>query len=151
VILVQSGFFSRSLTALEPYPASACEFMNQRHLRGNILSTFEWGEYLIWNMAPESRVFIDGRYDTVFPLEIIYKFALFNFNQPGGDALLSEFPTDFVLIKPSSRSRQLMDARADWKLIYEDASSRLYARRSSVAANLQGVPVIGIAQPGRFP
>ena len=103
VIFVQNGFFARTLVSADPYPASACEFMKQHELQGNILSTFEWGEYLIWNMAPASKVFIDGRYDTVFPYEIIYKFALFNFNQPGGDAVLSEFPTDFVLIKPAFR------------------------------------------------
>jgi hypothetical protein len=96
-------------------------------------------------------VFIDGRYDTVFPLEIIYKFALFNFDQPGGDAVLSGFPTDFVLIKPESPSQKLMDARADWKLIYDDASSRLYARQDSAAAKIPGTPLAGVAQSGRFP
>lgn len=151
VFFVQNGFLSRTLVAADPYPASASEFMKRNQLQGNILSTFEWGEYLIWNMAPASKVFIDGRYDTVFPYEIIYKFALFNFNLPGGDALLAEFPTDFVLIKPASQSQKLMDARADWKLIYGDASSRLYARNDSVAAKIPGVPVIGIAQPGLFP
>jgi hypothetical protein len=151
VFFVQNGFFARALVAADPYPASASEFMKQHQLQGNILSTFEWGEYLIWNMAPASKVFIDGRYDTVFPYEIIYKFALFNFNLPGSDALLSEFPTDFVLIKPESPSQKLMDARADWKLIYTDASSRLYARQDSAAAKIPGVPITGIAQPGRFP
>jgi hypothetical protein len=151
VIFVQGGFFARSLISPYPYPASACEFMKQHELQGNILNTYEWGEYLIWKMAPESKVFIDGRYDTVYPLDIIYKFALFNFNQPGGDKVLSEFPTDFVLIKPGSESRKLMDARTDWKLIYDDASSRLYARQDSAAAKIPGVPVAGIAQPGRFP
>jgi hypothetical protein len=125
--------------------------MKQHQQSGNILSTFKWGEYLIWNMAPASRVFIDGRYDTVFPSETIYKFALFNFNQAGGDAVLSEFPTDFVLIKPGSESRKLMDARNDWKLIYDDASSTLYARQDSAAAKIPCAPVAGVAQPGRFP
>jgi len=151
VIFLQNGFFSRSLVSPDPYPASACEFMRQHEQSGNILSTFEWGEYLIWNMAPGSRVFIDGRYDTVFPFATIYKFALFNFNQAGGDAVLSEFPTDFVLIKPGSESRKLMDVRTDWKLIYDDASSRLYARQDSAAAKIPGIPVTGIARPGQFP
>jgi hypothetical protein len=151
VIFVQGGFFSRSLEAADPYPASACEFMREHQLQGKIVSTFQWGMYLIWNMPSGSRLFIDGRYDTLFPLDIIYKFALFNFNLPGGDAVLSEFPDDFVLIKPDSRSRKLMDARTDWKLIYTDASSRLYARQDSAAARIPGVPVAGVAQPGRFP
>ena len=150
VIFVQSGLFSRSLESLDPYPVSACEFMRQHQLRGNILATYEWGEYLIWNM-PGSKVFIDGRYDTVYPLGIIYKFASFNFDLPGGDAILKEFPNDFVLIRPRSESRKLMDARGDWKLIYEDAASLLYARRDSTAAQIAGEPVTGIAQPGRFP
>jgi len=124
--------------------------MRQHQLRGNILATYEWGEYLIWNM-PGSKVFIDGRYDTVYPLGIIYKFASFNFDLPGGDAILKEFPNDFVLIRPGSESRKLMDARGDWKLIYEDAASLLYARRDSTAAQIAGEPVTGIAQPGRFP
>jgi hypothetical protein len=102
-------------------------------------------------MAPGSRVFIDGRYDTVFPFGIIYKFALFNFNLPGGDAVLADFSTCFVLIKPDAGSRQLMDARPDWKLIYDDASSMLYAKRDSAAARIAGVPVTGVAQPGRLP
>ncbi len=151
VIFLQNGFFSRSLVSPDPYPASACEFMKQHQQNGNILSTFEWGEYLIWNMEPGSKVFIDGRYDTVFPFETIYKFALFNFNLPGGDAVLSEYPTDFVLIKPGSESRKLVDARTDWKLIYGDASSRLYARQDSAGAKIPGAPVAGVAQPGRFP
>jgi hypothetical protein len=151
VIFVQGGFFSHSLEAADPYPASACEFMKQHQLQGNILNTFQWGDYLIFHTAPGSKVFIDGRYDTVFPLEVIYKFALFNFNLPGGDAILADFPTDFVLIKPDSGSRELMDARGDWKLIYEDASSMLYAKQDSAAAKIAGTPVTGVAQPGRFP
>jgi hypothetical protein len=125
--------------------------MKQHRLQGNILNTFQWGEYLIWNMVPGSRVFIDGRYDTVFPLDVIYRFALFNFNLPGGDAVLTDFPTEFVLIKPDSGSRALMDARGDWKLIYEDASSMLYAKQDSAAARIAGVPLTGVAQAGRLP
>jgi hypothetical protein len=102
-------------------------------------------------MAPRSKVFIDGRYDTVFPYQIIYKFALFNFDLPGGDGVLSDFPTDFVLIKPYSRSRKLMDARADWKLIYADASSLLYARQDSAASNMSATSVAGVAPAARFP
>jgi len=150
VIFVQSGLFSRSLTSPFPYPTSACEFMKQHQLRGNILSTYQWGEYLIWN-TPESKVFIDGRYDTVYPLEIIYKFALFNFNLPGGDRILDEFPHDYVLIEPDSPSRKMMDSRADWKLIYQDNEARLYARADSAAAKIPGVPVTGDSRAAAFP
>lgn len=36
-----------------------------------MLPFFGWGEYVIWHLAPGSHAFIDGRYDTVYPRELI--------------------------------------------------------------------------------
>lgn len=150
-IFVQSGLFSASLTSTHPYPVSTCAFMKQHRLSGNILADYSWGEYLIWHMAPDSKVFIDGRYDTVYPVHTIYEFSLFNLDLPGAGKVLDHYPHDFVLISPDSRSRKLMDAREDWKLIYRDNAALLYARTNSAAARIPGVPVRGRAALVSFP
>ena len=125
--------------------------MKQHRLQGNILASFNWGDYVISHMAPDSKVFIDGRYDTVYPYEIIRKFIWFNYALPGGDRILEEFPHDYVLIEPNFPSRKMMDSRADWKLIYQDSASRLYARTDSAAAKIPGVPVTGDSRAAAFP
>ncbi len=66
-ILVGSGLLSTALRAGSPKPNGAIRFILTHRLRGNVLSSFDWGEYLIWQIAPASKVFIDGRYDTVYP------------------------------------------------------------------------------------
>ena len=82
------GLFSRGLASDRAYPSAALAFMNAHGLHGNVLSEFGWGEYLIWHTAPEDKVFIDGRYDTVYPFKVIRDYLEFYFDQPGASAVL---------------------------------------------------------------
>jgi hypothetical protein len=151
LIFWRSDLFSNRLTSVDPYPVSACAFMKNHQLKGNVLGAFGWGEYLIWHITPESKVFMDGRYDTVYPKHILEIFFVFNYNQAGADIAITKFPTDYVLIAPDIGARKFMDSRIDWRLIYSDTWSRLYARANSPAAHLPGVPIAGTARPVSFP
>jgi hypothetical protein len=143
--------FSDRLRAFDVYPVGACKFISEHHLKGNILAEFSWGEYAIWKLAPDSKVFIDGRYDTVYPLEAVRDFITFNYDYAGGDAAIAKYPTDFVLIKSESWAKRLMDSRHDWRLIYGDPFTLLYARADSPAARIPGVPASGVAYAVTFP
>ena len=146
-----TDLFSNRLTSVNPYPVSACAFMKDHDLKGNVLGLFGWGEYLIWHLPPDSKVFIDGRYDTVYPQAVLEKLFAFTYNQAGADAALTQYPTDYVLIEPDSGARKLMDSRRDWRLIYSDDTALLYARANSAAARLDGVPFAGTSRPAMFP
>ncbi|MGH7781532.1 MAG: hypothetical protein ACREQR_17095 [Candidatus Binataceae bacterium] len=150
-MLFGTGFFSNRLTALEHYPAGAVAFMQSRRLHGNILDNFLWGEYLIWHMSPESKVFIDGRYDTVYPQDILLAFMLFHFDQTGADAILTRWPHDYVMLPPDDRAVQVIARHPEWKLIYRDSDTLLYARAGSAATAISGVPVSGLNPPTTFP
>lgn len=152
VLALYAGIFSPRLRIDKPYPAGAIAFMRTHDLHGNILGDFGWGEYLIWHTAPASRVFIDGRYDTVYPYALIDQYLLFYFDRPGAAAVLSAYPHDFVLIPPASGAYNLMTRQAGWKLIYRDAGSALFARADSAAAKIPAVPIDGgVPAPGYFP
>jgi hypothetical protein len=151
VLLFATQFFSGRLKAAEQYPAGAVAFMKQHDLHGNVLCEFGWGEYLIWHLAPESKVFIDGRYDTVYPMNVVLDFLRFHYDQPGGSGTLDRWPSDFVLIAPKSHAVQVMRSRADWKLIYRDDSTLLYAPTRSPAARIAGLPIKGANPPTMFP
>jgi hypothetical protein len=125
--------------------------MQAHDLHGNILGDFGWGEYLIWHTAPASKVFIDGRYDTVYPYGLISRYIAFYFDRLGAQALLTAYPHDLILIPPTSRAYNLMLRQAAWKLIYRDADSALFARTYS-PAKISSTPVAGAApKVGYFP
>ncbi len=43
------------------FPVYAADFIIQNNIKGNMYNFFDWGGYLIWRLAPERKVFIDGR------------------------------------------------------------------------------------------
>ena len=133
------------------YPAGAVSFMRAHQLHGNLLCDFGWGQYLIWHTFPADKVFIDGRNDTVYPPDVVRDYLLFRFDLPGGAHVLDAYPHDFVLIATAAPARHLMERRHDWKLLYRDDESLLYARASAPAAGLPDLPVTGAAHPGGFP
>jgi hypothetical protein len=124
--------------------------MQEHNLHGNVLGDFGWGEYLIWHMAPQSRVFVDGRYDTVFTSQIIRDYVLFYFDLPGAAHVLAAYPHDFVMIPLGSAAYGLMVRSTGWKLIYSDSGSTLFAPTASAAAQLPGVPATGAAPPTQY-
>jgi hypothetical protein len=149
---VSGGLFSRRLAPDRAYPLAALAFMRAHGLHGNVLGEFGWGEYLIWHAAPQDKVFIDGRYDTVYPFKVIGDYLEFYFDLPGAGAVLDAYPHDFVLIGTSAPARRLMERRMDWKLLYRDPDALLYARASMPAARLPGLPATASAPPpGEFP
>jgi hypothetical protein len=44
--------------------------MREHELSGNILCDYEWAGYVIFHTAPASPVFIDGRYEMIYPARI---------------------------------------------------------------------------------
>jgi hypothetical protein len=150
-LAAHAGLISKTLQDGDPYPAGAVAFMKQHELLGNILGDFDWGEYLIFHEAPESKVFIDGRYQTIYPERVVNEY--FAFVSGGDDAVrvLERYPHDLVLIRPDSRAYALMMARKDWKIVYSDSVCVLFARVNSPAARIPGVPIAGKAQANFFP
>src|SRR5208337_192089 len=112
-------------------------YMKQHRLSGNILADFQWGEYVIWHMPPASRVFIDGRYDTVYPPKVIDDYLAFDDGKAAGKETLANYPHDFVLLgRKKDPAYRLVIAQGGWKLIYRDDACVLFARDSSAAAKI---------------
>ena len=150
-LAAETGLFSPRLVPSETYPAGALAFMRSRDLYGNILCKYSWNDYLIFHEAPKDRVFIDSRFEMVYPSRIIN--AFFKFSRAARDAghTLADFPNDYVLIEPNTSSERVMAGASGWKLIYSDGNSMLYAPRGSRAAAIAGIPVRGSATIPVFP
>jgi hypothetical protein len=132
-------------------PASAVKFMNRHGLSGNILADYAWAGFVIWHGGPRTKVFIDSRYDLAYPPTVIADFLALDRGEPGAAHTLAIYPTDFVLTAPECPEAKVMDSQRDWRLIYSDDVSSLYAPANSPAAHLDGVPVKGVVLSTKFP
>ena len=144
------GLFSPRLAEDHAYPAGAVAFLQEHRQSGNVLGDFGWGQYLIWHLAPGSKVFIDGRYDTVYPTKLINDYLRFYFDWPGAAAVLSAYPHDFVLIPPHAPANALMSRTPGWKLVYGDRDARLFARADKSLPAIAAAPASGAAPAVRY-
>jgi hypothetical protein len=108
------------------YPAGAVNFMKQQGLSGKILTKFEWGEYLIWELHPGSLIAFDGRYETVYPPEVEDKFFEFSEARPRWRGFLEDYPPDLILLDKRMKIVELIGKEPPWRQIYADAGCVLF-------------------------
>lgn len=102
------------------YPVAAVNWLKQQDLRGNLLTTFNWGEFLLWQLYPDFRVGLDGRYETVYPAAVHRSYMDFIFARPGWEKFLAAYPPDFILLERSARIVKRLEREQGWQKIYED-------------------------------
>jgi hypothetical protein len=86
VILARSIMYENK-TSLPRFPVSIADYMEETGISGNIFNEYDTGGYLIYRLAPESRVYIDGRTNILYSFDH-YKRYLDARNDP--KALLSD-------------------------------------------------------------
>jgi hypothetical protein len=150
-VLIATGLFSKILRAGDPRPVGAIAFMQRNRLNGNIMADFGWGEYVIWHMAPASKVFIDGRYDTVYPASVIDGYLAFKYGEAGAKEFLNKYPHGFILlsIKDESALKEMLRAPA-WKHLYRDANCILFVRADSPAAKIPALAISAEETPPSY-
>jgi hypothetical protein len=110
------------------YPVEAVAYLRSQQLRGNLLTEFGWGEYLIWDLYPRCRVALDGRYETVYPAPVAQSY--FNFiNQVGNSRqFLDDYPPDLILLSPRTKACALISSLPEWRQVYADTGATLFVR-----------------------
>ncbi len=110
------------------YPVDAIGFLEKHGFQGNVAMPFEWGAYAITRMAPSSRVFIDGRFEAVYPKAVIDDYFAFMNGSEGWERLLDAYPTDIVVVQRWRDIHPRLFARDDLLYVYSDPASLVFVR-----------------------
>lgn len=149
-VIQRGGLLSGSIPVVA-YPAGPIAFIEQHRLHGNVLCSFEWGLDVIWHLAPNSKVFIDSRYDEAYPRKVVTDYLKFISGRPGASEVLGSYPHQFVLVPTAEPACQFMLKQPAWALIYRDPDASLFARSDSDVLQLAGIPIITEAPTATFP
>jgi hypothetical protein len=110
------------------YPVGAVAYIKEHGLAGKVLLEFNWGEYFIWNLYPQCRVAIDGRYETVYPPAVNHEYFEFIFGRPKWRQFLTQYPPDLILVTSRSRICRLLQDDPQWRQAYSDTGCALFRR-----------------------
>ena len=109
-------------------PVAAVEFLKSQHLPGPIYNRYGWGGYLIYQLYPAYRVYIDGRADVYG--DAFFAEAMRTYDGAGDWASsLERYGIKTVLISPDAPLASLLRNDHDkWKVVYEDNNAIIFSR-----------------------
>lgn len=108
-------------------PTGAVSFLKQHPNLTRVFNDANWGPYLIFALGPAHKVFIDGRYDIYEYSGVFEDYLSIIHVVPGTPALLQKYGVDSCLVPRDGSLATLLAATPDWKPIYHDDLSILYA------------------------
>ncbi len=115
------------------YPAGAIAYLKNSPYQGNLLTAFRYGEFALWNLYPQFKVAIDGRYEEVYTQAQYLDVSRFYFTvkatHPQAVNYLQKSGADFVLVELRQPVFASMTYNPDWRMIYGDFHYALFARK----------------------
>ena len=121
------------------YPSGAVSFLKANKIQGNMYNYYDWGGYLIWQLAPGYKVFYDGR--DIGEKVFLHYSQIVNAEAGGHHekvplwkTLLDTYNVTFVVTRAVSPSGSLIPLSAalyedsGWKLVYADGKSMIFLK-----------------------
>jgi hypothetical protein len=116
----------RMSVPLDRYPVAAVERLKSES--GNLAVFFNWGEFALYHLYPGILVSIDGRYETVYPEEVVRANWDFTRGAPGSERFLDTYPADFALYPRDTGAARWLAGASSWDLLLEDDLFLLFRR-----------------------
>jgi hypothetical protein len=128
------------LVETEKFPARAVAFLLEHPPGGHIFNAYDWGGYLIWNLSPTVRVFIDGRAD-VYSEQVFHDFADAYQLRDGWQHILQRWHVQTIIVPSNSALAIGLQANRAWLVAYhDDQATVLTSEDKSAPANSLTLP-----------
>lgn len=131
--------------ASNQYPVDALQYIEDHELSGRLVVSFNWAQYALAALAPDTTVSFDGRFRTCYPQEVVDMNFDFLLGEHGGARhrspnsgpidgarVLSYGDPNLVLVDRTYphavevMRQQSADQGGRWSLLYQDAISQLW-------------------------
>jgi hypothetical protein len=131
------------------YPVGAVDYLRESGFEGNLLTPFEVGAFVSWNLYPRVLVSMDGRFEVAYAPELLERHLRFFGANEGWQAFLNEIPARAVLVESTVPVAERMRGLAGWRAVYRDDAYEVFERDTGQVRPM--VDRRGIPLTGRFP
>jgi hypothetical protein len=121
---INNGYNQKTLA--ENYPSTAMSYIASNMESGPIFNSYNWGAYLIWELYPEYRSFVDGRTD-LFDDEILEQYLAAWRGEATWEAIFNQWDIEIALIEPTSPIAYKLRIEG-WHLEFEDSKSVIFSK-----------------------
>jgi len=108
----------------DAYPAGAIALLKSDR-SARIFTNDEWGDYLIYRLYPENRVFVDGRSD-FYGDDFVQKYLDVLNVKYDWQETLGHFGINTILLPPSAPLAGALKESSRWRVVYDDGISLVF-------------------------
>ena len=113
-------------------PVSAVAYLEDHPMQGHMFNDFAWGGYLLHELWPSQRVFIDGQTD--FYGEALTQDYLAVANvKPAWRDVLDRYDVQWIVFRSDSALEQVLLASGGWDTVYRDPLAVILTRHDVTA------------------
>lgn len=123
---------SDQLLPKDTSPQRMLNYVAEHHAGYRWLSEYGIGGPLIYYGAPEFKVFIDGRADTVYPPELLKDYMIFLKGFGNGrkaNNVVKKYKIDGLVFLNKSIITEYLNQNIQWKRVYRDKSYSVFVKR----------------------
>jgi hypothetical protein len=113
------------------YPAGALAVLRSEPA-GRVFTHDEWGDYLIYRLYPEHKVYVDGRSD-FYGDDFEYKYIDVLRVKYGWEKTLLGFGVDTILMPPNAPLSGALKESSNWRVVYDDGIALVFRSASRTA------------------
>ena len=121
-------------------PVHAVEYLRGHAVPGPLFATYEFGDYLVWAMAPATPVFIDGRGELYEREGVLADYLDVAGVRPRALEVLHDRGVQSCLVRQGEPLITLLAALPEWKQTYADDLSVLFVRTETATSPTAAIP-----------
>lgn len=116
------------------YPEKGVAFIEAQGLQGPMFNDFGYGGFLIFNLWPEHRVYIDGRTDLVYTPEMVERYVRSAHDPKVFAEEAAQRRFQFVIVdnSPMQGTFAHLDTNPQWVLVHASRRALIYVRRGGL-------------------
>jgi hypothetical protein len=107
------------------YPVGAVRFLKSGGFHGNLLTHFEQGAYVMWEVGPAVKVAVDSRYEVAYPDSTV-EAAVAVYQTAEWQGFTRKYPADMILTQARFGGLESSLAAGGWKPVYSDTEWKLW-------------------------
>jgi len=108
-------------------PMAAIEFLRNNPIRGNMFNNDEIGDYVIYELYPQYKVFVDGRSD-MYGTPIMKEYMKVVAIDRGWKDILSKYDINYIFFYTDSVLVRHLLTDTAWRCIYSDNVASIFLR-----------------------
>jgi len=109
------------------FPVAAVNYLDKKHVPEPLVSTDDWGGYLIYRMYPRVRMVVDDRHD-FYGEEFLKSYLKMVRVEPGWGQFLQQHQAHCALVPKNSALANILLETPGWRSIYTDDVAVAFVR-----------------------